>query len=162
MMIWRLLASVLRDRRQPQIMKHEQANGKNKTDALRFDRRTYRVMNRDDVLVWLSLAWFVAVFGAAIWVLSRPACDVSGSLFSLAALPVLLQTQPARRHCTGEPMRPRGSEAKRASRPRIGPVVGAVAKTASPALSTMLPKANDEGCRDGELQKQRNTCRNYS
>ena len=26
-------------------------------------------MNRDDVLVWLSLAWFVALCGAAIWVL---------------------------------------------------------------------------------------------
>jgi hypothetical protein len=26
-------------------------------------------MNRDDVLVWLSLVWFVALFGAAIWVL---------------------------------------------------------------------------------------------
>jgi len=25
-------------------------------------------MNRDDVLVWLSLAWFVALCGAAIWV----------------------------------------------------------------------------------------------
>ena len=38
MMIWRLLASVLGDRWQPQIMKHEQAmnDGKNKTDILRF------------------------------------------------------------------------------------------------------------------------------
>jgi hypothetical protein len=146
------------------IRRHEPAmnDSNNKASTLQFSRSANRVMNRHDLLVWLSLAWFVAVFGAAIWVLSRPACDVSGSLFSLAALPVLLQTQPARRHCTGEPMRPRGSEAKRASRPRIGPVVGAVAKTASPALSTMLPKANDEGCRDGELQKQRNTCRNYS
>ena len=26
-------------------------------------------MNRDDVLVWLSLVWFVALCGAAIWVL---------------------------------------------------------------------------------------------
>jgi hypothetical protein len=26
-------------------------------------------MNRDDVLVWLSLAWFVELCGAAIWVL---------------------------------------------------------------------------------------------
>ena len=71
MMIWRLLASVLRDRRQPQIMKHEQAmnDGKYTTDALRFDRRANRFMNRDDVLVWLSLAWFVALCGAAIWVL---------------------------------------------------------------------------------------------
>jgi hypothetical protein len=25
-------------------------------------------MNRDDVLVWLSLAWFVTLCGAAIWV----------------------------------------------------------------------------------------------
>ena len=80
MMIWRLLASVLRDRRQPQIMKHEQAlnDGKNKTDALRFDRRTYRVMNRDDVLVWLSLAWLVALCGLAIWVLFSPANHIFG------------------------------------------------------------------------------------
>jgi hypothetical protein len=56
-------------------MKHEQAmnDSKNKTDALQFDRRTHRVMNRDDVLVWLSLAWFVALCGAAIWVLFLPA-----------------------------------------------------------------------------------------
>ena len=55
MMIWRLIASVL-DRRQwqRQTTKHEQAN---------------RFMNRDDVLVLLSLAWFVALCGAAIWVL---------------------------------------------------------------------------------------------
>jgi hypothetical protein len=26
-------------------------------------------MNRDDVLVWLSFVWFVALCGAAIWVL---------------------------------------------------------------------------------------------
>jgi hypothetical protein len=26
-------------------------------------------MNRDDVLVWLSLVWLVALCGAAIWVL---------------------------------------------------------------------------------------------
>jgi len=26
-------------------------------------------MNRDDVLVWLSFVWFVALSGAAIWVL---------------------------------------------------------------------------------------------
>ena len=71
MMIWRLLASVLRDRRQPQIMKHEQAmnDGKNKTDALRFERRAYRLMDRDDVLFWLSLVWFVVLCGAAIWVI---------------------------------------------------------------------------------------------
>ena len=70
-MIRRLLASVLGDRRQPQIMKHEQAmnDGKNKTDALRFDRRTHRVVNRDDVLVWLSFAWFAVLCGSAIWVL---------------------------------------------------------------------------------------------
>ena len=80
MMIWRLLASVLRDRRQPQIMKHEQAmnDGKNKTDTLRFDRRAHRFMNRDDVLVWLSLAWFVALCGAAIWVLFWPANYIFG------------------------------------------------------------------------------------
>ena len=80
MMIWRLLASVLGDRRQPQIMKHEQAmnDGKNKTDALRFDRRAHRFMNRDDVLVWLSLAWFVALCGSAIWVLFSPANYIFG------------------------------------------------------------------------------------
>ena len=70
-MIRRLLASVLGGRRQPQIMKHEQAmnDSKNKTDTLRFARRANGFMNRDDVLVWLSLAWFVALCGAAIWVL---------------------------------------------------------------------------------------------
>ena len=31
------------------------------------------IMNRDDELVWLSFAWFVALCGAAIWVLFRPA-----------------------------------------------------------------------------------------
>src|SRR5258708_11424879 len=56
--------------RQRQIIKHEQAmNGsKNKTDTSRFARRANRFMNRDDVLVWLSLAWFVALCGGAIWV----------------------------------------------------------------------------------------------
>jgi hypothetical protein len=70
-MIRRLLASVLGDRRQSQIMRREQVtnDGKNKTDILRSARRTHRVMNRDDVLVWLSFAWFVALCGAAIWVL---------------------------------------------------------------------------------------------
>ena len=58
MMIWRLLASVLVDRRQPQIMKHEQAmnDSKNKTDTLRF-AGVQPIMNRDDVFVWLSLVW---------------------------------------------------------------------------------------------------------
>jgi hypothetical protein len=28
-----------------------------------------RFMTRDDVLVWLSFVWFVALCGAAIWVL---------------------------------------------------------------------------------------------
>ena len=37
MMIWRLLGSVLLNRRQPQTMKHELNDGKNKTDALRSD-----------------------------------------------------------------------------------------------------------------------------
>jgi len=70
-MIRRLLASVLGDRRQSQIMRREQVtnDGKNKTDILRSARRTHRAMNRDDVLVWLSFAWFVALCGAAIWVL---------------------------------------------------------------------------------------------
>ncbi len=71
MMIWRLLASVLGNRRQRQIMKHEQAinDSKNKVDTLRFARSANRFVNRDDVLVWLSLAWFVALCGAAIRVL---------------------------------------------------------------------------------------------
>jgi hypothetical protein len=33
-------------------------------------------VNRDDVLVWLSVAWFVALSGAAIWVLSLPAYKI--------------------------------------------------------------------------------------
>ena len=79
MMIWRLLASVLGDRRQPQIMKHEQAmnDSKSKTDTLRFPE-CQPIMNRDDVLVWLSLAWFVALCGAAIWVLFSPANYIFG------------------------------------------------------------------------------------
>jgi len=36
------------------------------------------IVNRDDVLVWLSVAWFVALCGAAIWVLSSPAHDIFG------------------------------------------------------------------------------------
>ena len=77
MMIWRLLASVLvvsdQGQRQRQTIKHEQAmnDSKNKTSANRF-------MNRDDVLVWLSLAWFVALCGAAIWVLFSPAYNIFG------------------------------------------------------------------------------------
>jgi len=35
-------------------------------------------MNQDDVLVWLSLVWFVALCGAAIWMLFLPAYDVFG------------------------------------------------------------------------------------
>jgi len=35
-------------------------------------------MNRDDVLVWLSLAWFAALCGAAIWVLFWPANYIFG------------------------------------------------------------------------------------
>ena len=31
------------------------------------------IVNRDYSLVWLSIAWFAAVSGAAIWVLSLPA-----------------------------------------------------------------------------------------
>lgn len=57
-------------REQGAILKHEQAmnDSKNKTDTLRFARRANWTVNRDDVLVWLSLAWFVALCGAAIWV----------------------------------------------------------------------------------------------
>jgi hypothetical protein len=76
-MIRRLLASVLGDRRQPQIMKQVTNGSKNKTDTLRFGRRAHR-FTRDDVLVWLSLVWFVALCGAAIWVLSRPASYIFG------------------------------------------------------------------------------------
>ena len=47
---------------------------KSKTDTLRANR----FMNRDDVLVWLSLAWFVALCGAAIWVLFWPASGIFG------------------------------------------------------------------------------------
>ena len=78
MMIWRLLASVLvvsdQGQRQRQTIKHEQAmsDSKNKTDTLRFARRANGFMNRDNVLVWLSLAWFVALCGTAIWVLFWP------------------------------------------------------------------------------------------
>jgi hypothetical protein len=52
-------------------MRHEHVmnDGKNKTDALRFERRAYRLMDRDDVLFWLSLVWFVVLCGAAIWVI---------------------------------------------------------------------------------------------
>ena len=79
-MIRRLLASVLGDRRRPQIMRREQVtnDGKNKRDTLRFGRRAHRFMDRNDVLVWLSLVWFVALCGAAIWVLSRPVNYIFG------------------------------------------------------------------------------------
>ena len=46
-------------------------DSKNKTSANRF-------MNRDNVLFWLSLAWFVALCGAAIWVLFSPAYNIFG------------------------------------------------------------------------------------
>ena len=78
MMIWRLLASVLvvseQGQRQRQTIKHEQAmnDSKNKGHLAVCGVPT-GFMNRDDVLVWLSLAWFVALCGAAIWVLFWPA-----------------------------------------------------------------------------------------
>jgi hypothetical protein len=34
-----------------------------------FGRANRRFIDRDDMLLWLSLAWFVAVGGVAIWVL---------------------------------------------------------------------------------------------
>ena len=77
MMIWRLLASVLvvsdQGQRQRQTIKHEQAmsDSKNKTDTLRFARRANGFMNRDNVLVWLSLAWFVALCGDLGAILAR-------------------------------------------------------------------------------------------
>ena len=78
--IWRVMASVLGERRQRLIMKHERTmnDSKHKTGILRSARRTNRFMTRDDLLVWLSLAWFVALCGAAIWVLFRPASDIFG------------------------------------------------------------------------------------
>jgi hypothetical protein len=53
-------------------------DSKNKTGILRSARRSNRFMDRDDVLVWLSLVWFVALCGAAIWVLSWPANYIFG------------------------------------------------------------------------------------
>jgi hypothetical protein len=57
-------------------LKHEQAmnHSRNKADTL----RVLPIMNRYDVLVWLSLSSFVALCGAAIWVLSWPASTVFG------------------------------------------------------------------------------------
>ena len=79
MMIRRLPASVLGDRRQPQKMKREQAmNDRSKADTSRVCRSANRFTNRDGVLVWLSLAWFVALCGAAIWVLFWPANYIFG------------------------------------------------------------------------------------
>ena len=79
-MIWRMLASVLvmsdQGQRQRQIMKHEQANERQQGGhGLPQQRPT---MNRDDMLVWLSLVWFVGLCGAAIWVLFSPAYDIFG------------------------------------------------------------------------------------
>ena len=54
------------------------SDSKNKASTLRFARSARRFMNRDDVLAWLSLAWFVALCGAAIWVLSWPAYEIFG------------------------------------------------------------------------------------
>ena len=61
-------------------MKHERAmnDSKNKTGILRSARRANRFMNRDDLLFWLSLAWLVALCGAAIWVLFWPADNIFG------------------------------------------------------------------------------------
>jgi hypothetical protein len=57
-------------------MKPEQAmnDSRNKADTL----RVLPIMNRDDVLVWLSLSSFVALCGMAIWVLFWPACTIFG------------------------------------------------------------------------------------
>jgi hypothetical protein len=77
MMIWRLLASVQvvsdQGQRQQQTIKHEQAmNDSKNEDTLRFAKRANQFMNRDDALVWFSLAWCVALCGAAIWALFWP------------------------------------------------------------------------------------------
>ena len=91
MMIWRLLASVLGDPRQPQKTKRERAmNDRSKADTSRICRSANRLTNRDDVLVWLSLAWFVALCGAAIWVLFF-CCKLH---FRVALLAMLLMRQP--------------------------------------------------------------------
>ena len=50
----------------------------NRTLRLNQHHLAEPTMNRDDVLVWLSLTWFVALCGTAIWMLSRPACHVFG------------------------------------------------------------------------------------
>ena len=44
-------------------------DSKNKTGILRFARRANRFMTRDNVLVWLSFAWFAVLCGSAIWVI---------------------------------------------------------------------------------------------
>jgi hypothetical protein len=49
-------------------------DSRNKADTL----RVLPIMNRDDVLVWLSLSSFVALCGMAIWVLFWPACTIFG------------------------------------------------------------------------------------
>jgi hypothetical protein len=51
---------------------------KNKADTLRGLPEWRPIVNRDDVLVWLTAAGLVAVCGAAIWVLSLPARDIFG------------------------------------------------------------------------------------
>jgi hypothetical protein len=62
------------------IRHHEPAmiDSNNRASTLQFSRSANLSMNRDDLVVWLSLVCFVALCGAAIWVLSRPACDVFG------------------------------------------------------------------------------------
>ena len=59
--------------------KQEQAMNDSKQDGHLAGLPKWRpIMNRDDVPVWFSFVCFVALCGAAIWVLSRPACDVFG------------------------------------------------------------------------------------
>jgi hypothetical protein len=50
-------------------MKHEQEPQQARGGHLAGLREWRPIVTRDDVLVWLSLAWFVALCCAAIWVL---------------------------------------------------------------------------------------------
>ncbi len=76
-MIWRLLASVLVNvRPRPTAATNNETGASDEQQQEQGghlaglpERRL--TMNRDDVLVWLSVAWFVALCGAAIWVLFR-------------------------------------------------------------------------------------------
>jgi hypothetical protein len=59
-------------------MKHGQANERQQGGHLAGLPQRRPTMNRDDVLVWLSLVWFLGLCGAAIWVLFSLAYDIFG------------------------------------------------------------------------------------